>query len=1018
MPTFKPYAMLVVPEVSVTLDGMSSPSEFNEDAERIFVMSIVDITYPLITQASQVTDVNASAAPVAVGDARKRARRQRRLGGLQLSPTSQELKNEGDARIIVVPPSSPPRRRPSFGRRAAGSGVLVSFSLHAQVSLDLNAREHGKSTELDLSGEVQTMAVEKSSELVGLISTAVADEGTWNAVVQDAVEATTRTGDAYAVNPTALSADPTADITFNAEELTMMVCTTLNPCEFPSPAPTTPYPSPVPSPVPTWVAYPAPSAMPPYMLLAVALQAALLLGVFLRHRPSLAWFRVRLGLTTWEEITWQKAKVGVARLDPDVLESLFDSYSDAPPNATGENAEMAAAIAKAHRQSRMRKDQNATTGDLLVAKKIAFSRESAQALWEELTRGGGASEHINKEGLVNYVKTGANELTPQEIDAFVRGAKRTELKHWFEPSKQPVDRLHKELFEDLLQKLSLLAFEFEHPLSEMRQGISFHAAAAEIFRHINSRGDGWIDKTDIAVWRRMLPIGRSEALMVKAMLAGGEERKRLRDRARRREQREAERRKRWKQERCALRNRRRKSKTVFSFNRGSHHRDGGHDSDESSEDAQSETSFDFATFSWDDVLDTEDGGGGSGKERDRTECVNLEEFTKVVLHDRLLWAEVQAQNLLLAFMASLTGDDEDSDSDSGEEDDGTVASFMKAEDPDYHLAKKRPSMAERKESMTIRVEQRHSKEALVFAFQALAKIRLERVAEGWQALEEQEDRIASKIMAALDEDGDDHVDTQEMQSFLFKMTAATPTLYEVGLFMGYTERLVEQQAVAALTTEVEAASTFAEGAAAKLQQQEKIDKAEYQVKKMRQRIGSTTRAGTHDDELLEFGEIADAQDRAAASLPRGASKKSLTAVNQMSKRDLRHILKQPQHHGFSQLLQAQVASSEVLGPENESSGNTSNFVAIANSDDGSCTYPVLGCMSPSAANYDSTATLDIACRYVFYGCTDPVAINYVSSANTDDGSCIIPRPGCMAPVASNYDSLANEPGWRAWRRAP
>ena len=39
-----------------------------------------------------------------------------------------------------------------------------------------------------------------------------------------------------------------------------------------------------------------------------------------------------------------------------------------------------------------------------------------------------------------------------------------------------------------------------------------------------------------------------------------------------------------------------------------------------------------------------------------------------------------------------------------------------------------------------------------------------------------------------------------------------------------------------------------------------------------------------------------------------------------------------------------------------------------------------------------------------HGCTDPLACNYDSLANTDDGSCTY--PGCTDPLACNYDSTA------------
>jgi hypothetical protein len=66
-----------------------------------------------------------------------------------------------------------------------------------------------------------------------------------------------------------------------------------------------------------------------------------------------------------------------------------------------------------------------------------------------------------------------------------------------------------------------------------------------------------------------------------------------------------------------------------------------------------------------------------------------------------------------------------------------------------------------------------------------------------------------------------------------------------------------------------------------------------------------------------------------------------------------------------------------------------NYDASANTDDGSCSAVVNGCMDPTALNYDASAnTDDGSCSAVVNGCMDPAALNYNASANTDDGSCI------------------------------
>ena len=72
-----------------------------------------------------------------------------------------------------------------------------------------------------------------------------------------------------------------------------------------------------------------------------------------------------------------------------------------------------------------------------------------------------------------------------------------------------------------------------------------------------------------------------------------------------------------------------------------------------------------------------------------------------------------------------------------------------------------------------------------------------------------------------------------------------------------------------------------------------------------------------------------------------------------------------------------------------------------------CIFPIVGCMAPSALNFDSTATTEAGatCQYQIVGCTDPTALNYLPAANVDSG-CIARVPGCMSPAADNYNALA------------
>ncbi|MGB1248298.1 MAG: S8 family serine peptidase [Chitinophagales bacterium] len=69
---------------------------------------------------------------------------------------------------------------------------------------------------------------------------------------------------------------------------------------------------------------------------------------------------------------------------------------------------------------------------------------------------------------------------------------------------------------------------------------------------------------------------------------------------------------------------------------------------------------------------------------------------------------------------------------------------------------------------------------------------------------------------------------------------------------------------------------------------------------------------------------------------------------------------------------------------------------------------IVGCMDPSAFNYNPLANIDDgSCIARVYGCIDVAALNYDANANTDDGSCIPVVYGCMDSLALNYDTLAN-----------
>eukprot|EP00964_Phaeocystis_antarctica_P062808 scaffold37658_cov65-Phaeocystis_antarctica.AAC.1 len=82
----------------------------------------------------------------------------------------------------------------------------------------------------------------------------------------------------------------------------------------------------------------------------------------------------------------------------------------------------------------------------------------------------------------------------------------------------------------------------------------------------------------------------------------------------------------------------------------------------------------------------------------------------------------------------------------------------------------------------------------------------------------------------------------------------------------------------------------------------------------------------------------------------------------------------------------------------------SNYLAIANTDNGGCTFPIFGCTDATATNFNSTATVNEGCVYTVSGCTDSVSANYVPEANTDDGNCAY--NGCADVNALNFDSVA------------
>jgi hypothetical protein len=67
--------------------------------------------------------------------------------------------------------------------------------------------------------------------------------------------------------------------------------------------------------------------------------------------------------------------------------------------------------------------------------------------------------------------------------------------------------------------------------------------------------------------------------------------------------------------------------------------------------------------------------------------------------------------------------------------------------------------------------------------------------------------------------------------------------------------------------------------------------------------------------------------------------------------------------------------------------------------------PIIGCLDPTASNYNPLAEEDSgACTYL--GCTDPDASNYSAMATEDSGDCIF--IGCTDEDADNYDPKYNQ----------
>jgi hypothetical protein len=114
-----------------------------------------------------------------------------------------------------------------------------------------------------------------------------------------------------------------------------------------------------------------------------------------------------------------------------------------------------------------------------------------------------------------------------------------------------------------------------------------------------------------------------------------------------------------------------------------------------------------------------------------------------------------------------------------------------------------------------------------------------------------------------------------------------------------------------------------------------------------------------------------------------------------------------------------------------------NYNALANAEDGSCTFPGGTCDDGDSTTLVDVIDMNCLCNgvpLIFSGCIDSSACNFNPAANTDDGSCILPGAvcddnntmtvndviltdciclgapavmGCMDSTACNFDPLAN-----------
>ena len=75
-----------------------------------------------------------------------------------------------------------------------------------------------------------------------------------------------------------------------------------------------------------------------------------------------------------------------------------------------------------------------------------------------------------------------------------------------------------------------------------------------------------------------------------------------------------------------------------------------------------------------------------------------------------------------------------------------------------------------------------------------------------------------------------------------------------------------------------------------------------------------------------------------------------------------------------------------------------------------CTFPDYAWVNCSGECLNDTNTNGVCDEVEIPGCTDSAAINYNPNASTDDGSCFTEIVGCIIPSATNYDAAATVQG--------